>query len=107
MFLTLPAAVPGYLAAALLAIIACVLAIKRGAKRAGIIGIVALASPLFIAIGSAFIDSNLLSRCELLLPIGVVVALVVFVSGLITAVVAANKASQRQPASSPFSTSVD
>jgi hypothetical protein len=107
MFLTLPAAVPGYLAAALLAIIACVLAIKRGAKRAGIIGIVALASPPFIAIGSAFIDSNLLSRCELLLPIGVVVALVMFVAGLITAIVAAHKASQRQTASSLFSTSVD
>lgn len=58
MFLTLPAAVPGYLVAALLGITACVLAIRRGAKKLGIAGIVTLVSPLFIAIGSAFLDSR-------------------------------------------------
>lgn len=90
MFLTLPAAVPGYLLAALLGIIACILAIKRGAKRTGIFGIFALASPPFIAIGSAFLDSSLPSWCELILPIGLLLAFVVFVAGLVTAIVAAH-----------------
>ena len=96
MFLTLPAAVPGYLLAALLGIIACGLALKRGVKRTGIIGIAALTSPPLIAIGSVFLDSILSSWCELILPIGLVVAFVVFVAGLITAIVAAHKAKPRQ-----------
>lgn len=101
MFLTLPAAVPGYLFAALLGIIACILAIKRGAKRLGIVGIGALASPPLIAIGSAFLDSALSSWCELILPIGLVSALIVFVAGLLTTIVAAHQAHQRRVAPAP------
>jgi hypothetical protein len=102
MFLTLPAAVPGYLVAVLLGIVACSLAIKRGAKRIGIVGIVALASPPFIVVGSALLDSSLSSWCDLVLPIGLVIAFIVFVAGLITAIVAARKAYPRRiaPASS-------
>jgi len=98
LFLTLPAAGPGYLIAALLGIIACSLAIKRGANGVGIVGIVALACPPFIAVGSAFLDSILPSWCELTLPIGLVIAFVVFVAGLVTAIVAAQKAHRRQTA---------
>jgi len=101
MFLTLPAAVPGYLFAALLGIIACILAIKRGAKRLGIVGIGALASPPLIAIVSVLLDSSLSSWCELILPIGLVIAFVVFVAGLITAIVAAHKAQPRHAAAAP------
>lgn len=101
MFLTLPAAVPGYLVAALLGIIACGLAIKRGAKKLGIVGIVALVSPPLIAIGSALLDSSLSSWCELILPIGLVIAFAVFVAGLITAIVAAHKAQPRHAAPAP------
>jgi len=101
MFLTLPAAVPGYLVAALLGIIACILAIKRGAKKLGIAGIVALVSPPLIAIGSALLDSNFSSWCELILPIGLVIALIVFVAGLVTAIVAAHKAHRRRVAPAP------
>lgn len=101
MFLTLPAAVPGYLAAALLGIISCILAIKRGAKRIGIVGIVALGSPPFIAVGGALLDSSLSSWCELTLPIGLVVALAVFVVGLVSAIVAAHKAHARRVAPAP------
>lgn len=101
LFLTLPAAVPGYLVAALLGIIACVLAIKRGVKGTGIIGVVALASPPLIVIGSALLDSSLSSWCELTLPIGLVIAFVVFVAGLVTAIVAAHKAHQRRVAPAP------
>ena len=99
MFLTLPAAVPGYLIAALLGIIACGLAIKHGAKKTGIAGIVALASPPVIVIGSAFLDSTLSSWCEYILPIGLILAFVVFVAGLITAIAAAHKAQRRDVAS--------
>jgi len=99
MFLTLPAAVPGYLVAALLGIIACVLAVKRGAKKIGIAGIVGLATPPFIAIGSTFLDSALSPWCELILPIGLIVAFLVFVAGLITTIVAAHKAQPSSPSS--------
>lgn len=103
MFLTLPAAVPGYLVAALLGIVACSLAIKRGSKRIGIIGIVALASPPLIAIASILLESTLSSWCELILPIGLVLAFIVFLAGLITAIAAARKAHARGvgPAPSP------
>jgi len=96
MFLTLPAAVPGYLVAALLGIIACILAIRRGAKKLGIAGIVTLVSPPLIAIGSAFLDSNFPSWCDLILPVGLVVAFLVFIAGLITAIIAAHKAQPRR-----------
>ncbi|MFM7374313.1 MAG: hypothetical protein ACKOKC_10730 [Chthoniobacterales bacterium] len=95
-FLTMPAAVPGYLVAALLGIIACALAIKRDAKKLGVAGIIALVSPPVIAIASAFLDSSLSSWCELILPIGLVLAFLVFVAGLITTIVAAHRAKPRQ-----------
>lgn len=101
LFLTMPAAVPGYLVAALLGIIACALAIKRGAKKLGIVGIVALISPPLIAVGSALLDSSLSSWCELILPTGLVIAFVVFVAGLIIAIVASHKAHPRRAASAP------
>ncbi|MFM8457372.1 MAG: hypothetical protein ACKOB0_00280 [Chthoniobacterales bacterium] len=99
MFLTLPAAVPGYLLAALLGIIACALAIKRDAKKLGIAGIIALVSPPVIAIVSAFLDSSLSSLCELILPVGLVLAFLAFLAGLILAIVAAHEAQPRPTAS--------
>jgi len=96
MFLTLPAAVPGYLAAALLGVIACSLAIRHGAKKLGIAGIVALVSPPLIAIASVVLDSKLSTWCELILPVGLLLAFLVFVAGLITAIVAAHKAQPRR-----------
>jgi hypothetical protein len=103
MFLTLPAAGPGYLIAALLGIIACSLAIKRGAKKIGTAGIVALASPLLIAIGSVVLDSKVSAWGEFILPIGLVLAFAVFVAGLVTAIVAAHKAQPRRIAPAPSS----
>ncbi|MFM8457944.1 MAG: hypothetical protein ACKOB0_03225, partial [Chthoniobacterales bacterium] len=96
MFLTLPAAVPGYLVAALLGVIACSLAIRRDAKKLGIAGIVTLVSPPLIAMASIFLDSSLSSWCELILPIGLVLAFLVFVAGLITTIVAAHRAKPRR-----------
>jgi len=96
MFLTLPAAVPGYLIAALLGTIACILVIKRGAKKLGIAGIVALVSPPLIAIASVVLDSKLSTWCELILPVGLLLAFLVFVAGLITTIVAAHKAQPRR-----------
>ena len=96
MYLTLPAAVPGYLIAAVLGTIACSLAIKRGAKKLGIAGIVALISPPLIAIASVVLDSKLSTWGELILPIGLVLALLVFAAGLVTAIVAAHKAQPRR-----------
>ena len=96
MFLTLPAAVPGYLVAALLGTIACSLAIRRGAKQIGTAGIVALISPPLIAIASVVLDSKLSTWCDLILPIGLLLAFLVFAAGLITAIVAAHKAQTRR-----------
>jgi hypothetical protein len=92
---TWPAAIPGCCVAALLAVIACGLAIARGAKRTGILGIIALLSPPFIIIGAFLLPSDL--------PIGLVLAFIVFVAGLITAIVAAHRAKPRLTASAPSS----
>jgi len=62
LFCTWPAAIPGCCVAALLAVIACGLAIARGAKRTGILGIIALLSPPFITIGADLLPSDLRRR---------------------------------------------
>ncbi|MEY4299189.1 MAG: hypothetical protein RIR25_425 [Verrucomicrobiota bacterium] len=103
LFCTFPAAVPGYGIATLLAVVACGLAMTRGEKRTGIAGIVALASPPFVVIGSDLLPSNLCSWGELFLPIGLVLAFIAYVAGLITAIVAAHRANPRLTASAPSS----
>ena len=94
-WLLLFCAILGCCVAALLAVIACGLAIARGAKRTGILGIIALLSPPFITIGADLLPSDL--------PIGLVLAFIVFVAGLITAIVAAHRAKPRLTASAPSS----
>ena len=103
LFCTWPAAIPGCCVAALLAVIACGLAIARGAKWTGILGIIALLSPPFITIGADLLPSDLCSWGELFLPIGLVLAFIAFVAGLITAIVAAHRAKPRLTASAPSS----
>jgi hypothetical protein len=95
LFCTWPAAIPGCCVAALLAVIACGLAIARGAKWTGILGIIALLSPPFITIGADLLPSDL--------PIGLLLAFIVFVAGLITAIVAAHRAKPRLTSSAPSS----
>ena len=87
---------PLLLIAALLGVTACILAIKRGARKLGITGIVALVSFPLIPIASAFLDSTFSSWCELSLPIGLVLAFLVFVAGLITTILAAHQAQPEQ-----------
>lgn len=86
LFFTVPAAGVGCAIAALLAIIACGLAIARGAKKAGIIGIAGIILTPMIAITGAVLSSRLGERGGMMLPVGLALALLVFVAALVATI---------------------
>ena len=93
LFFTTPAALLGCGLAALLAIIACSIAIARGAKTSGISAIVALIGAPLIAVGSVIIPTT----WSKFLPFGLLLAVLVFAAGFAAAIVATQKARPTLP----------
>lgn len=83
MFATVPIGILGMVIASILAIIACLIGMSRGAAGPALLGVIGVIGAIVIAIASGVMASSSSEVGEQILGIGLIIAIVAFIAGLI------------------------
>ena len=82
MFATVPLGVLGIVIAGILAVIACLIGMSRGAAGPSLLGIIGVIGAIVIGIASGVMASSSGDYAEQILGIGLIIAIVAFLAGL-------------------------
>lgn len=83
MFATVPLGVLGIVIASILAIVSCLMGMSRGAAGPGILGILGIIGAIVIGIASGVLASSSADSGEQILAVGMIIAIVAFLAGMI------------------------
>jgi hypothetical protein len=83
MFATVPLGVLGIVISGILAIIACLLGMSRGAAGPGILGIVGVIGAIVVGIASGVLASSSAESGEQILAGGMIIAILSFLAGMV------------------------
>jgi len=83
MFATVPLGVLGIVVSSILAIISCLLGMSRGAAGPGVLGVVGIIGAIVVGIASGALAASSGDYSEQILAIGMLIAIVAFIAGLV------------------------